>query len=860
VTAVDDAPAAAVYGPELGEAHQQELARSVVAPELANSRGYRTLYGTEDDRRLLRDAQIPRWGWREDAAFPGLLLPMYRVSGELISYQWKPCVPQPRSPEDRNPPKYVTSSGLMHLDVPPVAGERVRDVSVPLWITEGIKKADCLAGQGRAPLTVTGVYNWRNKHTTLGDWEDVPLRGRSVVVCFDSDARDNRNVMTAMQRLGRWLESKGTRDVQYVIVPADVGGVPVKGVDDFFAAGGTLDGLREAARRELPTEGPQDAAFTDAVLADTLCSEALDGVYRWASGLGWMHWSGRVWEAVTDVAVTEEIRLWALDRFAGALDRQRVDPDRQLSAQIDGWRSVLGAGRLRSLVSLARGVLECAAEDFDADKDLFNCPNGVVDLRTGQLLPSDPDLLMTKIAGCDYVKGVSHPDWDLALTALPDDVRGWFQLRMGQAATGWTPPDDVVVISEGSGSNGKSTTVDAMTTVFGQYRVAVADRALLGSASDNHPTEMMDFLGARYAVLEETPEGKKLDTVRLKKTAGTKEITARRIRKDSVTFPVTHSMFISTNNRLMVTDTDHGTWRRLALLKWPYTYQDSEAECKGPMDRAKDPTLRQRVAGDPQVMEAALAWVVQGASAWYAAGRIMPEHPARVKADTMKWRREADPVMGFLDACTVFDPRAHVMATELFEAFDRWMVEQKNTSWSMKLFKARFEGHQLLVQNGVAVKKVKYNAGLSRWNGDLSHPAVYSAWTGIRFNRPEDDASSLDDLDGDNSGTSPFDHDPGGPASSPSDLQRGGSAILSESPTCKVPGVPANYITALSRSDPGLSDLPELPEPDLGEVRLDTPVYTESETATGTDLTVYTDTDPAPDAFGGTFDWEEPWP
>jgi putative DNA primase/helicase len=224
----------------------------------------------------------------------------------------------------------------------------------------------------------------------------------------------------------------------------------------------------------------------------------------------------------------------------------------------------------------------------------LNAPNGVVDLQTGELLPHDPALKMTKIAGADYIPGFTHPDWERALEAIPEDVRLWHQERLGQAVTGYMTPDDLLVVCHGGGENGKSTVNEATGRAAGSYFLMASDRLLLASP-DQHPTELMDLLGVRYAVAEETPEARRLAVNRLKKTIGTPRITARKVHKDSVTFDATHSFFLSTNYRPMIEETDHGTWRRLALVSFPYTFRKRHQSLIGPNDRRGDPTLRVRV-------------------------------------------------------------------------------------------------------------------------------------------------------------------------------------------------------------------------------------------------------------------------
>jgi P4 family phage/plasmid primase-like protien len=716
--------------------HRRELEESCIDPDVQAVRGYRTVYGTDEDRAELKNMRLPRWAWRDASAFPALLLPMYRVTGERIGTQLKPAVPQEAPGGKRQ--KYASPSGVPnHLDVPPTVADSVRDPSTPLWVTEGIKKADCLASLGWAVITLTGVFNWKTKHGTLGDWEDVPLDGRLVVICFDADARDNRMVMLAMQRFGRWLESKGARPL-YLIVPGEVaqpdGSVrTVKGVDDFLRAGGTPEDLRNAARDALPVEGARDAAFSDAVLTDTVCSEALEGRYRWAKGLGWMAWTGRVWHEASDAAITEEVRQWALEQFNRTLDEQRRDSSRDMRTQIDGWRSVLSKAKLGNLVALSRGVLECSASDFDADPDLLNCPNGIVDLRTGVLTPHDPDALMTKITGADFVKDARHPDWDKALEALPEDVRDWYQIRVGQASTGHMTPDDLILICQGGGENGKSTVYDPIALALGKYHVQVSDRVILGAASDNHPTEIMDLMGARYAVLEETPEARRLDTNRAKKLAGTREITGRRIRQDPVTFEATHSLFINSNYRPVVDETDHGTWRRLGLLVWPFTFRKREADLRGPRDRLGDPTLRLRLKEDPQALEAALAWVAAGARRWYEMERIMPSMPERVEADTLQWRKESDLILAFVSEHLTFAPEVCIAGADLRGTFNTWIKEKGLREWGDKTLLARFGGHDLFARNSVEYKLIKNPRALSTPAGTGPHKGSVRAWLGVAW-------------------------------------------------------------------------------------------------------------------------------
>ena len=181
---------------------------------------------------------------------------------------------------------------------------------------------------------------------------------------------------------------------------------------------------------------------------------------------------------------------------------------------------------------------------------------------------------------------------------------------------------------KGSGANGKTTIVDAVREALGDdYAVTLPDRVLLARTGD-HPTEMMVLRGARLAMMEEFPELGHLNVKRLKDLHGSGEMTARYIAKDSVTWKPTHTVFVTTNYLPRVDESDHGTWRRLALVEFPYRYRQAHEADQTNFDRVGDPNLRERLrrGGDGQ-HEAVLAWLVAGAVKWYRDGQRMPWTP-----------------------------------------------------------------------------------------------------------------------------------------------------------------------------------------------------------------------------------------
>lgn len=731
----------------LSAEHYSEITLdSAVGDDVAAERGYRTLSGTGEDRDLLESLGFKPYVWNRDDAYPGLLIPMHGADGTVRGHQFKPAVARKRIKADGTPHpiKYESpSKAPLVVDVPLRTRELMREEGRSLWITEGMKKTDALVTQGMAALGLTGVFNWRNSHGTLGDWEEIPLKNRQVVVCFDADAAGNRNVQLAMSRLGAWLRTRGVSGVQYLIVPGQVGDTPVKGVDDYFAAGGSFEALVAAATQTPPGGGEKDAAFTDAFLVEEL-AEALQGRFCWASGLGWLRWNGRVWREVSEVEPLEAVRVWASEQFDRVLTEQAKDRSANLAPKLAGWRAILGRSRLMALRDLAKGLLQRDSAEFDGDPDLLTVTNGTLHLPTRKLMPFDPEHCITKSADAEYRRGFTHPQWTAALRAIPGDMLAWYRDRLGQALTGYPVPDHTLVIAHGSGSNGKSTVVNTVRRTLGDYGVMISDRVLMASP-DAHPTELMDLRGARYAVMEETPEARHLNVQRLKTVLGTESIKARRIRQDPVEFLTSHSLFINTNYRPVVTETDWGTWRRLSLMPYPFTFKKPGAPLETPWDRPGDPALAY-AANDPDVRAAALAWMAEGAQEWYARGRMMLPSPERVEEETRDWRAETDLILGFSDECLKFRPDAFTQTRDMLAAFNEWAGERGHRPWNDRTFATRFGDHDTI--RGAKVKQGRFTVGGKQqrgWSGVEIDTEGRDPFTGERDEPPAPEPSTWDE-------------------------------------------------------------------------------------------------------------------
>ena len=477
--------------------------------------------------------------------------------------------------------------------------------------------------------------------------------------------------------------------------------------------------------------------FSDSWVAEQVHAEwarrDLHVVY--SPGMGWLRWNGKRWKPVPDEVVASAIQKHMMDWLAREV-RDGVSSERR-----GRLGALLSKPRQERVMRALKVVEVVEATLFDADAALLNCPNGVVDLHTGVLMPHDPALMMTKITRAPYVKGATHPDWTKAKEVLDSERLSWLLGRFGQAITGYTPTDDKVVFLTGTGGNGKSTVVGPVLKALGSYATLVPATLLMG-ASDRHPAELMTLLGIRFALAEETPEEGRINVQRLKQIAGVDQLSARKMRQDFVVFDQTHSLFVTTNYPPSVVETDHGTWRRLARCKFERNFRgdgatepDRYAFRGGAADESTDETLRQRVGRNPEVWVAVLADLVAQAVRHFEAEQAMESLPARIEADTMAWRSDMDPLIEFVSESLVDDEFAYISADELLGGFNEYARDKSMREWSAKLLSLRIEQHEGLP---VTLKKDKKRLNDPAYSpryvvGGSAKTSPVAVWWGARW-------------------------------------------------------------------------------------------------------------------------------
>jgi P4 family phage/plasmid primase-like protien len=466
----------------------------------------------------------------------------------------------------------------------------------------------------------------------------------------------------------------------------------------------------------------------DHLLLRWLVTSAFAGTLVYTSEVGFILWEDNEWREVSHQRVANLVGVHFAIIKAKALN---LALDKTVMRQVNALQSIR---RWKDFAKALEGELEVPYSTFNADPELLACANGVVNLRTGEISEPKKEMRITHNTRTNYVPGASQNS-DLLqqlISVIDPDARKWWQLRLGQALTGYQPDDSAMLFVQGSGRNGKTTWATAIRGAMGSYAKVVSEEVILANNKGGATPETAELNGLRLALLEEVNDEGILSDTKLKRIMGSEVIKARKLYHQTMSFDATHSFIVMANDLPVVTSTNDGTWRRLLPIRFNLLNDTSKSKVKD------DPKVKQRVVRG-EANEPLLDWMVQGAMRYFANGRNPSEgQPESVDKIKDSWRFTVDPLSEFVQNFFVLDHKAAVLGSELRIAAKNFYEERGYRPLSDRLLTVRLLGAGYLDESVVKRVAVTRQYEISTKYG-TSVPDRASLWIGIRWRTNEDD-------------------------------------------------------------------------------------------------------------------------
>jgi putative DNA primase/helicase len=271
--------------------------------------------------------------------------------------------------------------------------------------------------------------------------------------------------------------------------------------------------------------------------------------------------------------------------------------------------------------------------------------------------------MITSVSPVNYDPAATCPLWDKFLLEIMQgnaDNIAFLQRAAGYSLTG-SAAEQCMFVLWGNGDNGKSTFLEVLQYIVGDYGSAATMGMFLDTDYDAIPNELAGLAGIRFVSASESKEGRRLDEAKIKVITGSDTIKARFLHREFFNFRPEFKIWLSTNHRPAIRGTDDGIWRRIRLV--PFTWQVPKGK--------KDKRLRGKLIAEASGI---LNWMIRGLEDYRlgdANGDGLRESVDVVEA-TRSYRCDENWIAQFLEAETEPGNSFSVQAKDMYARYKTW--------------------------------------------------------------------------------------------------------------------------------------------------------------------------------------------
>ena len=347
----------------------------------------------------------------------------------------------------------------------------------------------------------------------------------------------------------------------------------------------------------------------------------------------------------------------------------------------------------KTLLQDAMSELRGNASEFDKAPYLFNCLNGTLDLRTGELRPHDPQDMISKQAAVNYDPSASSPRFVQFIEEVTEgngERAKMLQKALGYALKGEANEECYFTAIGEKTRNGKGTLFDTILQLFGSYGVqmdfATVSRGNAIKDGSKATPDLARLASVRFVLANEPEKGVCLNEALMKQITGNDDITSRPLYGDILQFKPVFKLFITANSKPNVSDDSLFASGRVKLL--PFTRHFEEHE--------QDRTLKAKLR-EPESMSGILNWLLEGYRLYCNEGLKDTEEMQRMVGE---YRWENDTVGQFLAErveLTPGDKHNRVALRNILNGYREWCGPIGVKPLGYKAFKSELERREVIL-------------------------------------------------------------------------------------------------------------------------------------------------------------------
>lgn len=348
--------------------------------------------------------------------------------------------------------------------------------------------------------------------------------------------------------------------------------------------------------------------------------------------------------------------------------KERSDEMKRLKKNMVYCMSLGARAHRKTIIEDARSYVPVSQGDFDKQPNLFNCLNGVLDLNTGKFLRHSSDLLLSKVANVEYDPTAKCPRFIQFMKDImihnTEKIK-YLQVLFGYAMSGTNEQEEAYILYGSTTRNGKSTLLDTMNSLFGDYGLNIQPESLSEQKKNGRAAsgDVARLDGCRLLQMAEPPKSMKLDVAMLKTLTGRDTITARRLYENEFEFTPIFKLFINANYLPVVIDDTLFTSERIKVITFDRHFEPDEQD-KGLKDELKT----------PESLSGILNWIISG-NRMYRDDPEAIKPPESVRKATDEYRAHSDKMMLFLNDIGSEGISSTYSCKDLYEQYILWCRE-----------------------------------------------------------------------------------------------------------------------------------------------------------------------------------------
>ena len=380
----------------------------------------------------------------------------------------------------------------------------------------------------------------------------------------------------------------------------------------------------------------------------------------------WMIWNGSIWSS-------DDCGLMIKLAFQFISEAKQALFDAGHHGAAGNLSSFESLNRLENLCKLATTDRAVSLSDFDTDAMLLAAPNQWIDLKSGEAFDPDPSILVSKLIATDYCAKSECPNFEAFLGDIFEDdldLIGYVQRAIGYSLTGSTS-EQCLFILIGDGANGKSTFINVINTLLGDYSKAASSQTLVAKGSSSIGDDLVDLVSARLISVSETEAGEALAEAKIKQMTGGDVLKARPLYGSWLEFSIIGKIFLATNSLPQINNTDHGIWRRIHAIPFNRTFTAEQ----------QDKDLGIKLTAE---LPGILNWAIKGCLDWQEQGL----NPPQVVLDQVRaYKTEMDSIAQFIEQECSLEADTKYSASKLYEAYRQFCQALGRKPQSTNAFK-----------------------------------------------------------------------------------------------------------------------------------------------------------------------------